>query len=125
MNTLQGMNNLLAQVTPKDSIVNPAIPGGYNRPGVAGNVLLTEFIGNLLTTALGLASIILLVWIVWGGVEWLISGGEKQAIESARNRITNGIIGMIIVALAIAIFMFIGEILGINLLKVTIPLPGK
>lgn len=124
MNTLS-IKTLLAQVTPRDSVSNPAIPGGYNRPGVAGNVLLTEFIGNLLTTALGLASIILLVWIVWGGVEWIISGGEKQAVENARNRITNGIIGMIIVALAIAIFMFIGEILGINLLKITMPLPGK
>jgi hypothetical protein len=122
---MKNVNTFLAQVPSKDSVVNPAIPGGYNRPGVQGNILITEMIGNLLTAALGIATIILLVWIVMGGFEWILSNGEKQGLENARNKITNGIIGLVIIALAVAIFIFIGEVLGINVLKINLPVAGK
>lgn len=108
---------------PNGPIYNPA-GGKYGAQNAVGSVVLTDIIANILTSAFAIAAILLLVFIVLGGVQWILSGGEKQGVENAKNRITNAIIGLIIVALAIAIVMFIGSFLDVNLLKPKLPIPG-
>ena len=53
--------------------------------------------GNLLNTILRMVLIIgvLLVFffLIQGGLEWITSGGDKGAVEKARNKITNAVIG--------------------------------
>ena len=52
--------------------------------------------------------------IITGAVSIISSGGDKQALESARKRITNGIIGLVIVLVAIFIIQIVGYLLGID-----------
>lgn len=58
-----------------------------------------------------------LAMMIWGGAEWIFSGGEKEAVGKARGRIVNALIGLAILAVAFAIANFAGAFLGINLLS--------
>jgi len=71
------------------------------------------FVSNLIGLLIGVAAVLLLVFLVWGGVEWIMSGGEKAGVENARNRITNALIGLIIVVAAWAIFSLLKTFLGL------------
>ena len=56
----------------------------------------------------------LFVFLVWGGVEWMLSAGDKTKVENAQKRITNALIGVAIVASAFAIWKLALIFFGIN-----------
>lgn len=65
-------------------------------------------------TAIGLivAGVLMLLYLVWGGIQWITSGGDKAQIEGARGRITNALIGLTIVASAWALIGILEYMLG-------------
>lgn len=77
------------------------------------------FFGNILTVAMTLAAILVLAFLIWGGIEWITSAGDKSKAESARNRITSAIVGLVILAAATAIFLVVEQFLGIDVLTFT------
>ncbi len=81
--------------------VNPAVP-----------------IGNLFTVIIQLvitaAAILTLGYLLWGGFDWITSGGEKDKIVKAQQKITYALIGIIFVMLSFGIF---GVIAG-NVLRI-------
>jgi len=85
-------------------------------------------IGKLLSALIGLifivAAIIFFFMLVIGGIQWMLSGGDKQATESARGRITAALIGLIIVFAAWAITKLIEQFLGITILGGAIQIPN-
>jgi len=60
------------------------------------------------------AGIFLIVYLLWGAFDWINSGGEKEKIAKARTKITNAIIGMILIFVMLSVWGLItGNILGI------------
>ncbi|MBU4016019.1 hypothetical protein KKF69_00925, partial [Patescibacteria group bacterium] len=57
-------------------------------------------IGSIITTLMIIAVIIAVFFLVWGGIKWIMSGGDKAKVESARNTIIGGIVGLVLVFLA-------------------------
>lgn len=57
------------------------------------------------------------MYLVYGGIQWIMAGTNKGKLEEARNKITNGIIGLAIVASAWAIYLLIDYFFGIGLAK--------
>lgn len=85
--------------------------------GVAGEV--QDFkISDLIVTAINaifvLAVIIFFFMLVWGGIRWITSGGDKAQTETARSQITNAIIGLVITLSAYAILNLIALVLGVG-----------
>lgn len=78
-------------------------------------------IGKLITLILIFAIIISLFFLIYGGIKWVLSGGDKTAVEGARNHIVAAIVGLVIALLAFFIINFIGGLFGINLTNLTIP----
>lgn len=85
-----------------------------------------NFISNILTVAFIFAVIVVLFMLIWGSYEWITSGGDKEAVGKARNRILNALIGIAVLAVAFALAQLGAQILGFpNLLqKITIPSPN-
>jgi len=71
-------------------------------------------VGNALALLLILAAIAAFIFLILGGIQWITSGGDKQGLEGARNKITNAIVGLIIVAAAWAVMFLVGQFLGIE-----------
>jgi NADH:ubiquinone oxidoreductase subunit 6 (subunit J) len=67
---------------------------------------------RVLTIVMVLAALLVLFYLVWGGIDWITSGGDKGKTESARNKITAAVIGLIIVAASYAIFQLVLTFLG-------------
>jgi len=69
-------------------------------------------ISSLLRVVMVIAALLVFVYLIWGGVEWITSGGDKSKTESARNKITAAVIGLIILAASYAILQLILSFLG-------------
>lgn len=79
----------------------------------------SAFVSSMLTALMAVAALSVLVFLLWGAFDWLNSGGEKGKIESARNKITGAIMGIVVLATVLVIFNFIQQILGIQVLQFT------
>ncbi|MDO8573176.1 MAG: hypothetical protein Q7R77_00300 [Candidatus Daviesbacteria bacterium] len=90
-------------------------PLGYSNLGI--------FISNAISLIFIFAVIMVLIMLIWGAFEWIASGGDKEAVGKARNRILNALIGMAVLAVAFAIFKVAGQFLGFDTLNFVIPTP--
>jgi len=72
-----------------------------------------------------LAVIVALLYLLYGGIKWITSKGEKTEVEAARNHITAAIAGLIVVFLAIFILSIILGAFGISISQLALPTIGK
>ncbi len=97
-----------------------------NATGLPGYTDFSKFMNAALRLAFIVAIIGVLVMLIWGGVSWVISGGEKEAVGEARKRIVNALIGLAILAVAFAIANFAASFLGIkDIFNFIIPNPDN
>ncbi len=84
-----------------------------------------RLISSVISLAFIIAGILVFAFLVWGGVEWITSGGDKTKTEAARNRITAALVGLAIVAASYAVMRLISYFFGVNVLDAgtTIPRP--
>ena len=89
--------------------------------GAGGNPFKISDIGAFIGAAFGvgiiLAALATLIYLLWGAFEWITSGGDKTALENARNKIVHAIIGLVIVAVIWALFGLVQNFLGINVTR--------
>lgn len=82
-------------------------------------------IGKLLSAgiqvAMIIASILTFAFLVWGGIQWILSGGDKTQTQAARDRITMALVGLGIVAAAWALMKVIGFFFGVDVFNFQIP----
>jgi len=77
-----------------------------------------EGLGKIVVTIVGVfilfAALAALIYLLWGAVEWVTSGGEQEKLEKARLRMTHAAFGIIILIAVTGIFTVVtGDILGI------------
>ena len=91
-----------------------------------GNLKIGDF-GKLISATIGAVLIIsalaAFIYLIWGGIQWITSGGDKSATEAARNRIQAAILGLFIVFAAWAIMLVIGNFFGFSLTNLSFPTP--
>lgn len=89
----------------------------------AGYASLGDFVNNFLTLAFAVALLVVLVMLIWGAFEWITSGGDKDAVAKARNRIINALIGLAVLAVAFALARLAGQFTGLNIMDIVVPTP--
>lgn len=104
------------------SLVPPAAARIENP--VIGTAGTTDFgtgfaiiIANLWKGMVSVGAIMFVLYFAWGALGWLMSGGDKAKLEEARGRISNGLIGLIILAGSVAIVEILGGILNLPFLE--------
>ena len=98
---------------------------GFGPLGLEGGESAPEVFTKFLSSAIGLITIIAIIWFVilmiMGAIGIMGSGGDKAALETARKRITTGVIGLVVVVAALFIVQLIGRLIGIpNILDLPI-----
>ena len=78
-----------------------------------------SIVSGLIRFTLVIAAIIFFFILVVGGIQWIVSGGDKANTEAARGRITAALVGLVIVFAAWAIAQLINTFFGINILSLT------
>lgn len=106
------------------AVLAAADPITIAKPSGLGFSNLSTFITNLLTLAFALAMFMVLVMLIWGSFEWITSGGDKEHVANARNRIINALIGLAVLAVAFALAKVGADFVGINFANIVIPTPN-
>jgi len=81
-------------------------------------------LSEIITIVLIAAAIIALFFLIFGGIRWITSGGDKAKVESARNTIIASIIGLIIALLSFFIITIVLGFFGLSLSNLTLPKLG-
>lgn len=100
--------------SPSPIVISPP-PQGYKDLGA--------FVTNALTLAFIVAILVVLAMLVWGAFEWVTSGGDKDHVASARNRIINALVGLAVLAIAFALARLFGQFIGLDITNITVPTP--
>lgn len=74
----------------------------------------SSVVNNIINLLLVVALLIALVYLIIGGIKWVLSGGDKTAVEGARNQVVAALVGLVI---ALAAFFIVRVVL--NLFGVT------
>ncbi len=100
--------------------------GGF---GVFGDILCKNndkaTVGSTLnkgiSTLVGFLTIVAALYFLFqfiiGGYQWIAAGGDKNETTAARDKITNSIIGLMIIVIATAIVGIVGKLLGLDILN--------
>ena len=107
--------------------LNTAIPGleefSQGEGVVINNESLAKYIGGLYKFFIGIAGILAVVMIMFGGIQWLTSGGDSTKIGSAKETIFGAVIGLILALTSFTILRMINpELVSFGGLNVT-PVP--
>lgn len=86
---------------------NSGLPAWFTQVDIA------FFINATLKFVFPLAAILLLIYLISGGLQMMTSRGDPKAMQGAQGKITSALIGFIIVILAYYIVKLINQIFGI------------
>lgn len=73
-----------------------------------------SIISSILPYIFTIAGIILLAYLIFGGFQFMLSGGDPKATQSAKSHITNALIGFVIIFVAFWIVQILGSIFGLT-----------
>lgn len=95
-----------------------------------GNPVAPEFnFGELITGVIGfiiiIAFIVAFFFLLFGGFQWITSGGAPDAVESARNKIMHALIGLTLVVAAWAIMGLVSVVFDIEFTALPFPRLGE
>jgi hypothetical protein len=72
-----------------------------------------ELIATLLPFVFTIAGMLLLVYLILGGLQLMLSRGDPKAAQGAKSHISNALIGFIIVFIAYWVVQIFGTLLGL------------
>lgn len=100
--------NIANPVGPSNAIHSPICltPGGGAE----------KLMGTVIPLLLSAAAVISFFMLLWGGVQYITSGGSEENVAKAKGKIMYAIIGLAVSFLSLVIFMVLGNILGFKLI---------
>ena len=110
------MKQLLAQ----EKITNPAFKDSPLEGIATGKAFFQELVPNLVGLAFVVGVLIFFFVMATGAIGWITSGGDKATLESARGKITNALVGIIVLFALFALLGVIEDFFGINILQLDI-----
>ncbi len=84
---------------------------------VAQNYDALEVINRAIAYAIIIAGFLSVIFIFFGGISFILSGGDEGKIKQAVSTIRYAIIGLIVTLLSVVIVGFVGKALGLNIVQ--------
>lgn len=84
---------------------------------VAVNEDLGSFVSKSFSAVILVAGLATFLYLVYGGIQWIMSGGDKGKLEEAKAKITQAVIGLAVVASSWAVYLLIDYFFGIGITK--------
>lgn len=86
----------------------------------------TPIFSNVITILLAVAVLFALIFLIWGSIRWVTSGGDKGKVDEARKAVVASIIGLILAfsaffILSIVTFLFTGHSITTFVLPTIVP----
>jgi len=81
-------------------------------PNPLGTENIPELIGRIIKAALGIVGSLALVMFIYGGLTWMISGGNEEKIKKGKGIIIWAVFGIVIIFTSYSLLSLIFEILA-------------
>jgi hypothetical protein len=107
------MSNLIAQTT----IDIQQAASRVDLPGSGRGSDFGGFMSGLMGGIMVIAALAAFLYLIWGAIEWITSAGDKSKLESARNKISQALVGLIVLSATTALFILLQRFLGICVLN--------
>lgn len=91
-----GLSALLWQAVPAFAIDLCQSQQGLNITSLCG-VTIDTLIPRIINTVLFVAFVAALLFLIIGGIKWIMSGGDKEGATKAKETVTSALIGLAIV----------------------------
>ncbi len=98
-----------------DGIRNPVTPT-YSLSTILAGIVTWFILG---------AAFLAFIYLISGGILWMSSGGDKTQIETARNRMVQALVGLVVVASVWAIINLLFPVLGLSFSTLSLPSIGR
>ena len=108
----------------KAVIENPVIGNLGTSSGTADGSKFVNYAVYLWKVSINLGALAVIAFFLMGAFEWITAGSDSKKTESARSRMTNAIIGLVILVSSFTILSFISKIFfgkDFDLLRLTLP----
>jgi len=90
------------------AITNPVIDElGADAEEAASGALFTSYFLRVWNGVLTIGALMVIIYFVWGSIEWITAGGDSSKIQKARDKMIQSIIGLILLVTSFAIIGFI------------------
>ncbi|MCL5411815.1 MAG: pilin [Patescibacteria group bacterium] len=73
-----------------------------------------DIVSEFIPIIFALAGIVLLVYLIIGGFKFITSGGDQKALQSAKNTISNAVLGFILVFVSFWLLQIISTIFNVG-----------
>lgn len=88
---------------------------GCYQNGAATLKCIPIFMGNIAMFGLKLAAVAAILYLMFGGIMLITSGGDLNKVAQAKKAITFAIIGLIIIVGSVALVSIVGKSLGVDI----------
>lgn len=101
-------------------ITNPAIGTLNDVGGDTGIGFFQKLIPSVIGMLFVVGVILFIFMLIIGGLQWITSGGDKAAVESARSKIGSALVGVVVLFSVFAFVKLIELFFGVNILTIDI-----
>jgi hypothetical protein len=84
---------------------------GYGLRNPLGSRTVPQIIGAIIGWASGLAGALFMLYLIWGGIEWMTAAGSPDRLKSGQKKILYAIFGIVIVVLS---YFLVDAIIGLT-----------
>lgn len=106
---------------PEDKFTNPILGNTLKNLAESGENSGFAFfkltIPNFITLGFIIGALVFFFFMLIGAIQWMTSGGDKSAVEAARNKLTNALIGLFVLFALFAIINVIEVFFDISILN--------
>lgn len=75
---------------------------------------LGDIFGLVINIAIGVGVALTVIYLILGGIQYILSKGDQKAAQQAREWLTNSIIGFIVILGAFTIRNIVGRLVGLE-----------
>lgn len=97
--SITGLDKTAGKITAFDSQIGQTYDSTF----------LASRAGQLIGTLLAFVGVVFLILMIYGGLTWMLAGGNEKNVEKAKTLIINALIGLAIVLAAYSITNFVGN----------------
>ena len=104
------------------AISNPVLPkeGNITEINKSGGPLASLF-ARLWQTMVIVGSLLVILYFVWGAIDWVTGGGSEEKLKKARGRMIDAFIGLALLVASYAIMRFMEFVFGFSLVDIKWP----